>query len=313
MQRRTFLTNALAVLGANLLPTAAFSQARSDSPQVKSSTAITSKRIESSGEWIPIVGMGTWITFNVGNIEALRKQRASVLDAFFKHGGTLIDSSPMYGSSEAVVGDALRRLHGHNHLFSASKIWTSNDNEGASQFNESLALWGINKFDLMQVHNLVNWRNHLDLLRDLKAEGRVKYIGVTTSHGRRHSELEKIMQNEQIDFVQLTYNIADREAEQRLLPLAKDKGIAVIANRPLQGGRLPDLLANKPLPEFAESIECKTWVQLILKYICSHPAMTCAIPATTKVNHMYENMHLLKSRLLTATERVMLLRHFESI
>jgi diketogulonate reductase-like aldo/keto reductase len=253
--------------------------------------------IPSTGELIPAIGMGTYITFNVGNSERLRRERLEVLKAFFDEGGGMIDSSPMYGSSEEVVGHCLALLPETDTLFSATKIWTSLESEGPQQMADSQQLWGLSKFDLQQVHNLVNWPTHLDYLRRLKEAGRIRYLGVTTSHGRRHRELESILRNEPIDFVQLTYNIIDRATEERLIPIAQERGIAVIANRPFQGGRLMDRFQDKPLPKWHDEVGVKNWAEFFLKFIISHPGVTCAIPATSQVVHMHENMGALKGRL----------------
>jgi diketogulonate reductase-like aldo/keto reductase len=248
------------------------------------------KRIPSSGEPLPVIGMGTWITFNVGDDPDILGTRRTVLDAFFAAGGGMIDSSPMYGSAEAVLGRILPPDATDNGLFSATKVWTGNGDAGPADIETSRGLWRLDRFDLLQVHNLLAWEAHLETLRAMRDEGRVRYIGVTTSHGRRHRELERIMATQPIDFVQLTYNVVDREVEQRLLPLAAERGIAVIANRPFRRGALPDRAAGKPLPGWGKEIGCETWPQALLTYIVSHPAVTCAIPATSRVDHMRENM-----------------------
>lgn len=271
------------------------------------------KAIPSSGERIPVIGMGTWITFNVGEVPALREQRTEIVEAFFARGGSLIDSSPMYGTSEAVVGHCLEQLSGRQDTFAATKIWTRLGSSGPEQMAESRALWGIEIFDLMQVHNLVNWQEHLQTLRAEKEQGRLRYIGVTTSHGRRHDELESIMRNEPIDFVQLTYNILDREAEVRLLPLAAERGIAVIANRPFRQKALIQRFEDQPLPAWAGEIDCENWPQFLLKFIVSHPDVTCAIPATTQVKHMHENMGALYGRLPDPRTRERMVRYVESL
>jgi len=240
---------------------------------------------------VPRIGMGTWITFNVGDNQKLRDARAEVLNEFFKAGGGMIDSSPMYGSSEAVVGYGLKKLGFPKTLFSATKVWTSSADEGIEQIKNSHNLWGLKKFDLLQIHNLDGWPAHIKTLFKMKSEGKLKYVGITTSHGRRHAEFEKIMRAHPLDFVQLTYNIVDREAEKRLLDVAKERGMAVIANRPLDGGRLFDRVKGKPVPAWAaEELGCRHWSQFFLKFVVSHPAVTCAIPATSKVEHMRENM-----------------------
>lgn len=275
--------------------------------------AAITRAIPSSGERIPAIGMGTWITFNVGGDEALRAQRAEILRLFFERGGGMIDSSPMYGSSQAVVGDCLRRLGYPAGLFSATKVWTLFDGDGPEQIREARSLWGVERFDLMQVHNLLNWEDHLATLRRQKAEGGIRYIGVTTSHGRRHAELERILRDEPLDFVQLTYNILDREAEQRLLPLAAERGVAVIANRPFRRKQLFRLFQDKPLPPWAGEIDCANWAQFFLKFIVSHPAITCAIPATSQVPHMAENMGALYGRLPDARLRERMVRYAEAL
>jgi diketogulonate reductase-like aldo/keto reductase len=210
------------------------------------------------------------------------------MGAFFAAGGRMIDSSPMYGSSQAVIGYALHKLGRPAALFSADKVWTSS--AGRAQIEQSREYWGVRRFDLLQVHNLLAWEDHLPMLLSMKADGRVRYVGITTSEGRRHDEIEKIMASRPIDFVQLSYNIVDREAEGRLLPLAQDRGIAVIANRPFQQGALIRSLGRHPLPSWAGEIGAASWPEFILKYIVSHPAITCAIPATGQVAHVKENM-----------------------
>lgn len=248
------------------------------------------KTIPSSGESIPVIGMGTWQTFNVGNNKSLQNSRCEVLASFFNNGGGMIDSSPMYGSAELVLGHCLQQLGFPEENFSATKVWTSSVDEGVEQINISHKLWQINKFDLFQVHNLLRWEDHLPYLQQMKSDGKLKYVGITTSHGRRHRDLEKIIKSEAIDFVQLTYNILDREVESRLLPLAKEMGVAVIANRPFRGGALFDVVSNASLPGFAKEIGCETWAQFFLKFIVSQQAITCAIPATSRIGHMEENM-----------------------
>lgn len=250
------------------------------------------KQIPKTGESIPVIGMGTWQTFNVGADPALRRDRTAVLQTFFDRGGGLVDSSPMYGTSQAVVGHALDRIRNTGALFAADKIWTDDGDETTAQLEATRAKWDIPRLDLMQIHNLVAWKPHLETLRRLKAEGRIRYIGVTTSHGRRHDELARILASEPLDFVQLTYNMTHRDVEQRLLPLARDRGIAVIANRPFDGGDLIRRLQQKaaPLPPWAAEHGIAHWPQYLLKWTVSHPALTVAIPATTQVAHMRENM-----------------------
>jgi diketogulonate reductase-like aldo/keto reductase len=254
--------------------------------------------------------MGTYITFNVGPSERLRRERAKVLRTFFELGGGMIDSSPMYGTSEEVVGDCLRRVGGAERMYSATKVWTRNDREGARQISESQKLWGVDRFDLLQVHNLVNWRSHLDLLRRRKEKGEVGAIGVTTSHGRRHRELEAVLRDEPLDFVQLTYNIVDRGTEERLIPLAREKRVAVIANRPYRGGWLMDRYQSKRLPDWAREAGISNWADFFLKYIITLPGVTCAIPATSKVVHMRENMGAMRGAMPDETDRRRMAEYF---
>lgn len=254
------------------------------------SREMTLRAIPSSGEKIPVVGMGTWITFDIGQNSLERPGRREVLKNFFAQGGRLIDSSPMYGSAEEVLGDLLKDVPGSRQLFAATKVWTLGRWAGVKQMENSQRLWEVLRFDLMQVHNLLDWEDHLETLKAWKKEGRIRYIGVTTSHGRRHEELEQIVKRENLDFVQFTYNVLDREAERRLLPLAAERGVAVIINRPFQGGNLFDVVRGKPLPAWAGEFDCKNWAQFFLKFVVSHPAVTCAIPATSNPDHMLENM-----------------------
>lgn len=249
------------------------------------------RKIPSSGELIPIIGMGSWITFNVGDDAKSRAVRVKVLEAFFTGGGGLIDSSPMYGTSEEVLGYCLSKLPPQDRLFTATKVWTPFKIIGEQQMRTSEKLWHEPQFDLIQIHNLLNWQSHLETLDAWKAAGRLRYTGITTSHGRRHEDFAAIMTRQTLDFAQFTYNIADREAENRLLPLATERGLAVITNRPFQRGVLIEALQNKPLPPWASEIDCKTWPQFLLKFVISHPNVTCAIPATSNPAHMAENLH----------------------
>jgi diketogulonate reductase-like aldo/keto reductase len=248
------------------------------------------RAIPSSGETIPAVGLGTWITFNVGDDPALRNECADVMAAFFAAGGRMIDSSPMYGSSQPVIGYGLERLGRPKALFSAEKVWTSSGENGPAQIERSRRFWGVDRFDLLQIHNLLAWEAHLRMLLEMKSAGKLRYVGITTSEGRRHDLFEEVMRSQPLDFVQFTYNIVDREAEERLLPLAADRGMAVIVNRPFQQGALTQRLEGEPLPEWANEIGASTWAQFILKFILSHPAVTVAIPATTRVDHVRENL-----------------------
>lgn len=287
LSRRQFLA-ALAATGLSL---------RMPALMAASGEKPIARPIPSSGEPLPVIGMGTWRTFNVGGDQQLVQERTGVLKRFFELGGTLVDSSPMYGSADEVMGEALDTLNAHDRVFAANKVWTRDGNATREQDRASRRKWGIDRFDLQQVHNLLAWESHLETLKQMKADGDIRYLGISTSHGRRHRDLATIMEQEPLDFVQLTYNVLDREAEQRLLPLAKERGIAVIVNRPFQGGGLFRRYQSEPLPGWAEEAGCSTWAEFFLKFIVSHPAVTCAIPATTRVEHMEENMGALYGRL----------------
>jgi diketogulonate reductase-like aldo/keto reductase len=270
---------------------------------VSAETAAHARPIPVSGERIPPVGLGTWITFDVGGADTReRRARGDVLRAFLASGGRLVDSSPMYGSSEAVIGAELARVPVPG-LFAATKVWTTGALPGRRQLEQSRSLWGVQRFDLVQVHNLLDWQVHWPILKEMKAAGRVRYIGVTTSHGRRHDELEAIIERERPDFVQLTYNLHDRDVEVRLLPAAAGHGAAVIVNRPFDGGELFGPKTARPLPGWAAEIGCRSWAEALLKWIVAHPAVTCAIPATSKVAHLDENMRALSGPLPDAALR----------
>lgn len=286
--RRTLLAGA--AVTASLAASGAGTIVRPGIAEASTGNGPAMRTIPSSGEAIPAVGLGTWITFNVGRDPVLREASAAVMDAFFDAGGRLIDSSPMYGSAQAVVGYGLERLGRPDRVFSADKVWTSSVEDGPEQAEQSRAHWGVPQFDLLQVHNLVAWQAHLPMLQEMKAEGRLRYVGITTSHGRRHDLFEEIMRSEPLDFVQVTYNPVDREVERRILPLARDRGIAVIVNRPFRRGALTERLEGTPLPDWVAESGAATWAQAILKFILAHPAVTVAIPATTRPDHAVENV-----------------------
>ena len=269
----------------------------------RAQAGITTRPVTSTGERVPVVGLGTWITFDVGAADSpARRARGEVLRAFLDAGGTLVDSSPMYGSSEAVIGAELKR-GASRRPFSATKVWTVGSLPGRRQMAKSRELWGVERFDLMQVHNLLDWQAHWPVLREMKAAGRVRYVGMTTSHGRRHDDLEEILRREKLDFVQLTYNLADRDVEARLLPLAAERGVAVIVNRPFDGGAQFGARTAGQLPGWAKEIDCRSWAEAFLKWIVAHPAVTCAIPATSKVAHLHENVRALSGPLPDAALR----------
>lgn len=245
--------------------------------------------IPSSGEPLPVIGIGTWENFDFSPKAPERAVLAEVLETLFTGGGRLIDSSPMYGKAEALVGSLLADRTGPRPKpFLATKVWTSGKREGIAQMERSLKLLGTTQLDLMQVHNLLDWQTHLDTLKGWKAEGRVRYLGVTHYTPSAHEELERVMRAADWDFVQLDYSLEDRAAEKRLLPLAVEKGMAVIVNRPFGGGGLIRKLRKTPLPDWAAAAGCSTWAALLLKFILAHPAVTCVIPGTGEPKHMHE-------------------------
>ena len=298
LTRRTMITGATAAL---TLPF----PARADDALLR--------EIPSTGTRIPAVGLGSWITFNVGNDPVLLDACADVIAAFAEEGGGMIDSSPMYGSSQETIGYGLEKLNDPKSIFATDKVWTDDADMGPDQVAQSRAAWGVDHFDLLQVHNLVEWEAHLDTLFGLKEDGQLGHVGLTTSHGRRHDLLEWLMRDYPVDTVQLTYNLADREAEHRLLPLAREKGIAVIANRPFRRGALPLNLKGKPLPDVAADLEPESWPQLLLKFILSHPALTVAIPATTRVAHLCENKAAARGPMPDAAMRRRIVTQFENL
>jgi diketogulonate reductase-like aldo/keto reductase len=274
---------------------------------------LITRAIPSSKEALPVVGLGSWITFNVGDDEVARASCTEVMRAFFSSGGRVIDSSPMYGSAQAVIGHGLAKLGHPSDLFAADKVWISSGDEGPAQIETSRELWGIPRFALLQVHNLLAWEDHLATLLAMKEEGKLRYVGITTSHGRRHAEIEAILKSQPIDFVQATYNVLDREIETRILPLAADKGVAVIVNRPFQQGELIDAVQRYPLPAFAAEFGAGNWAQVLLKFIIAHPAVTCVIPATSKVDHLKENMGAALGTLPDEAMRKRIVAHVEQL
>jgi aryl-alcohol dehydrogenase-like predicted oxidoreductase len=253
-------------------------------------TALLTRAIPSTGERLPVIGLGTWQAFDVGASASDRAPREEVLRTFVELGGTVVDSSPMYGRSEEVVGDLAAKLHLDGRLFVATKVWTSGKASGVRQMEDSMRKLRAARIDLMQVHNLVDVTAHLETLRSWKEEGRVRYVGVTHYTAGQHEVVARVLVSHPVDFVQINYSVAERDAERRLLPLALDRGVAVLINRPFAEGALLRRLRSRPLPAWAAGIDCSGWPELLLKFIVSHPAVTCVIPATSKVDHLRQNM-----------------------
>ena len=253
--------------------------------------------IPASGEMLPVVGCGTWRTFDVRTASGQRSPLRDVLRTLFDAGGATIDSSPMYGRSEAVVGELVEELDARGRAFVATKVWTQGREAGIAQMTRSLERLRALPLDLVQVHNLLDWRTHLATLRDWKARGRVRYIGITHYKTSVHADLEAVMRSEPIDFVQVNYALNNREAENTLLPLAAERGIAVLVNRPFGKGTLVRRLERGPLPGFAAELDCASWAELTLKYVLANPAVTCVIPGTGKPGHMAANARAGSGRL----------------
>ena len=256
----------------------------------ESSSAMLTRAIPSSGEKLPVIGLGTWQAFDVDLTADNRRQLEEVLSLFVKFGGRVIDSSPMYGRAEAVMGDLTATLGIRDKLFLATKVWTHGKESGIKSMERSMALLRTKRIDLMQVHNLVDVHTHLATLREWREQGRIRYVGITHYEAGAFGEMEKLMRSEKLDFVQINYSLMEPQAEQSLLPLARERGIAVLANRPFGAGDLFDKVRSKPLPDWASEFDCRSWAQFFLKWIVAHSAITCAIPATNKPRHLEDNM-----------------------
>lgn len=272
-----------AAAAATLLPARAVDAAGKTSPMLL-------RTIPSTGEKIPMVGLGTWQVFDVGPSPNDRGPLREVLRRFVELGGKVIDSSPMYGRAEAVVGELASELRLRDHLFLATKVWTSGRQAGIESMERSLTRLQTKRLDLMQVHNLVDLETQLATMRAWKKEGRVRYLGITHYIDSVFPEVEKILRREPLDFLQINYSIVDRAAEERILPLARDRGVAVLINRPFASGDLFGRVRSRPLPEWAAEFDCKSWAQFFLKWILANEAVTCAIPATGKVRHLEDNL-----------------------
>jgi len=268
-----------------------FLSVRASRAQAKAeSTAMLTRAIPSSGEKLPVIGLGTWQAFDVDLTSDNRRQLGDVLSLFVKLGGRVIDTSPMYGRAEDVIGELTTALGIQDKIFLATKVWTSGKENGIKSMERSMALLRAKRIDLMQVHNLVDVQTQLATLREWKAQGRIRYLGITHYEAGAFADVEKIMRSEKLDFVQINYSLVEREAEERLLPLAQERGVAVIVNRPFGGGDLFSRTRSKLLPDWAAEFDCRSWAQFFLKWIVANPAVTCAIPATDKSRHLEENI-----------------------
>jgi len=272
-----------------------------DSKLTKS--VLLQRAIPSSGERLPVIGLGSWQIFDVGPGSNERRPLEEVFSRFVSLGGRVVDSSPMYGRAEQVIGDIATKLNLHSALFLATKVWTNGKAEGVASMERSLTRLQTKKLDLIQVHNLIDARTHLATLRSWKEEGRVRYIGITHYASSAYSEVAKLLRSEKVDFLQINYSLGEPEADKEILPLAQDRGVAVLVNRPFGGGDLFSRIRQKPLPEWATEFDCQSWAQFLLKWIVGHPAVTCVIPATGNVHHLEDNMQAGVGPLPDASER----------
>lgn len=289
------MTRSIAVTRAEFLATvgaagaAALVGTGAQAQQPPGRATMQTRSIPSSGEKLPVVGCGTWQTFDVGADAAARQRLTGVLNALFDARGSVIDSSPMYGTSEEVAGALVADMGARSKAFLATKVWTRGREAGIQQINRSMQLLRADTLDLLQVHNLLDWRIHLATLRDLKSKGRIRYLGVTHYTSSAYPELEAVMRDQPLDFVQVNYSAEDRAAEDRILPLAAERGMAVLINLPFGGGGLLRRLRSQPLPPWAGEIGCTSWAQILLKFVLGNPAVTCVIPGTNNPEHMRDN------------------------
>jgi diketogulonate reductase-like aldo/keto reductase len=282
-------------------------KARAQSP------ALLKRPIPRSGEMLPAVGVGTWQTFDVGANAGDRGELKEVLRLLVERGGSVIDSSPMYGKAEGVVGDLSAELNLREKLFLATKVWTSGRESGIRQMETSLRRMRAQRMDLMQVHNLQDVAVHAKTLREWKDAGRIRYAGITHYHSGAYADLERLVKTGAWDFVQFNYSMAEREAERRLLPLCAESGVAVIVNRPFSQASLFPRVKGKPLPAWAAEIDCASWAQFFLKYLLSHPAVTCAIPGTSRVDHLKDNLQAGMGRQPSAAMRRRMVEYLDQL
>ena len=277
------------------------------------SNPLIKRAIPKSGEMLPAVGVGTWQTFDVGPKAPERTELKQVLLDFAMLGGNVIDSSPMYGQSERVVGDLTAELGNRDRYFFATKVWTSGQQSGVRQMEQSLKLMRTARMDLMQIHNLLDLEVHTQTLREWKASGKIRYLGITHYHAGAHAELEKLIKTKSYDTVQFNYSMSEREAEARLLPACLEAGVAVIVNRPFAQANLFGRVKGKPLPAWAAEFDCTSWAQFFLKYLLGHPAVTCVIPGTRRVAHLKDNMQAGRGGLPDAAMRKRMVQHLDTL
>jgi len=286
--RRRFLGRLATLPALAVMPPGTTARARAATPATPA--ALASRAIPIDGRLLPVIGLGTWQTFDVGADSTARERLGRVLDVFTGHGGSMLDSSPMYGSAESVAGDLARQRGLRPRLFIATKVWTQGHAAGIAQMEDSLRRLHSPHIDLMQIHNLVDWRTHLPVLREWRATGRIRYLGISHYTAAAYDDVEAVLRREKLDFLQINYSLLEQDSARRLLPLAAERGVAVIANRPFGEGALFRHVRGRSLPAEAEALGCRSWAQLFLRWILAHPAVTCAIPASSKPEHTVDNM-----------------------
>ena len=308
--RRRLLQLLAAGAVASTAPAALGAVATSGAP--RGTTRMATRKIPRSGEEIPVIGMGTSNTFDVGEDAAGRAPLAQVLQGLAAGGGTVIDTSPMYGRAETVLGDLMHGLDIRAKLWLATKVWTRGREAGAKQIEQSFARLRTQRLELLQIHNLLDWREHLPTIRALQQAGRVRYSGITHYRADAHAELERVLGEERFDWVQVNYSLAEPEAGARLLPFCQDQGIAVMVNRPFADGAMFARVKGKPLPPWAAEIGCASWGQFFLRWILANPAVTCVIPATSKPQHMADNGAAGRAPLPDEAQRRRMLQYWQT-
>ena len=274
---------------------------------------MVTRRIADRDEALPVIGMGSSNTFDVGNDPAQRAPLREVLQLFAGAGGAVIDTSPMYGRSEQVLGDLIAELRLRPKFWLATKVWTRGRAEGSAQIAESMRLLRTARLELLQIHNLLDWQEHVPTLRTMQGDGKLRYTGITHYRADAHAEVERVLREERFDFLQINYSLAERDAERSLLPYCQERGVAVLANRPFADGALFDRVRGKQLPPWAGEIGCSSWAQFFLRYAASHPAVTCVIPATAKPRHMQDNAAAGAAPLPDANQRARMAEYFAGL
>jgi diketogulonate reductase-like aldo/keto reductase len=302
----------LAGAGAIAAPAVAAASAGAGTAVAADATLLT-RAIPGTGEALPVIGLGTSDTFDVDPASAPGGAIGEVYDAFVAGGGTVLDSSPMYGRAEAVLGALMKARGNRQRMFVATKVWTRGRAAGAKQIAESMRLLGTPRLDLLQIHNLLDWREHAVTLRELKAKDAIRYGGITHYTVASHADLKAVLTEQKFDFVQLNYSIATRDAETTLLPFCEDRGIAVLVNRAFEDGRLFQMTRGKPLPPWAADFDCTSWAQFFLKYVIAHPAVTCVIPATSKPKNQLDNLRGGMGRLPDARTREKMVEYLAAL